>query len=73
MKKVVTYTETYCDICGNQMHEEPGRQFVEGIYIGDKYVSAVVDTGAFYLGSETRCLCNNCKKEILQKAIERLT
>ena len=72
MKKVVTSIETYCDICGEPIYNEQGRQFVEGIYIGDKYVSAVVDTGAFYLGSETRCLCNSCRKQILERAIERL-
>ena len=73
MKTIVSYEQIQCDLCGQAMSHEPSKMYVEGIYIGDKYVSAVVDTGAFYLGSETRCLCNNCKKEILQKAIERFT
>jgi hypothetical protein len=43
------------------------------IYLGDKYVHASVDVSAIFIGSEYRCLCNECRKKILEEAIRKFT
>lgn len=72
MKTIVSYEQVQCDICGQNISKEPGTMFIESVYVGDKYLSGVVNISAVYLGEETKCLCNNCRKQILERAIERL-
>jgi hypothetical protein len=73
MKAIVSYEQITCDMCGQAMTREPSRLYVEGIYLGDKYVHASVDISAIHIGSEYRCLCNECRKKILEEAIHNFT
>ena len=73
MKTLITTELIKCDICGCDMGEEPSKMFLEGVYLGDNYVHATVDISAIHLGSEYRCLCNECRKKILEVAIRRFS
>jgi len=73
MKTVVSYEQISCDLCGQAMTHEPGKMHVDGLYIGEKCVTGVVDVSAVFIGEEFKCLCNNCRKEIMEAAIRRFT
>lgn len=72
MKTIVSYEQITCDMCGHAMTREPSRLYVDGIYLGDKYVNASVDISAIHMGEENKCLCNECRKKVLESAINRL-
>lgn len=73
MKTVVSYEQIQCDMCGQAMSHEPSTMYVEGIYVGDKYVTGVVDVKAVHIGEATSCLCSSCRKQIMEAAINRFT
>lgn len=73
MKTLITKELINCDMCGGAMSCEPSRMFIEGVYLGDKYVHASVDVSAIFIGSEYRCLCNECRKKILEEALRQFT
>lgn len=72
MKRLNIYEEISCDMCGQAMSTDSSKMFIEGQYLGDKYVTAIVDLSVAYCGTEFKCLCNDCKKKILEGAIVRL-
>lgn len=72
MKQVVSYIEISCDGCGAPMTEESTKDYIHDVYLGNNYAHATIDMTAIVNGREKRCLCNQCKKEILQRAIEGL-
>ena len=73
MKTLITKELINCDICGGAMGYEASKMFLEGIYLGEKYVHATVDVSAIYIGGEYKCLCNECRKKILEEAIRKFT
>lgn len=73
MKTIVSYEQIQCDLCGQAMSHEPGKMHVDGLYIGEKYVTGVVDVSAVFIGEDTRCLCSSCRKQILEAAINKFT
>lgn len=72
MKTIVSYEKITCDMCGNDMTTDDSKVILDGIYIGEKYATGIVDVSALYLCKEHKCLCRDCKKAILQAAIDRL-
>lgn len=73
MKTIVSYEQIQCDLCGQAMSHEPSKMYVDGLYIGEKCVTGVVDVSAVFIGEEFKCLCNRCRKEIMEAAINRFT
>ena len=73
MKTLITKELINCDLCGQAMTHEPGKMHVDGLYIGEKCVTGVVDVSAVFIGEEFKCLCNSCRKEIMEAAIRRFT
>lgn len=72
MKRLNIYEEISCDMCGQAMSTDSSKMFIEGQYLGDRYVTEIVDLSVVYSGTEFKCLCHDCKKKILETAIGRL-
>ena len=72
MKTIVTYERLRCDMCGNDMTSDDSKVIVDGVYLGQQCATGIVDISTLYLCKEHKCLCRDCKKIILQAAIDRL-
>ena len=72
MKTIVTYEQIRCDMCGNDMTSDDSKVIVDGVYLGQQCATGIVDISTLYLCKEHKRLCRDCKKIILQAAIDRL-
>lgn len=72
MKSLVTLERISCDMCGQAMGSESSKIFIEGVYLGEKYANAIIDISAICFGREYKCLCNDCRKKLLESAINSL-
>ena len=71
MKKIVTIEEITCDLCNRPMTDESTKVFAEATIAGE-YLTAAIDVTAIRFNHEIRCICKDCKKALLNAAIERL-
>lgn len=71
MKKIVTIEEITCDLCNRPMTDESTKVFAETTIAGE-YLTAAIDVTAIRFNHEIRCICKDCKKALLNAAIERL-
>lgn len=71
MKKIVTIEEITCDLCNRVMTDESTKVFGD-VTIAGEYLTAVIDVTAIRCNHEVRCICRDCKKAMLNAAIERL-
>lgn len=71
MRKIVTVEEITCDLCNRVVTDESTKVFAETTIAGE-YLTAVIDVSAIKFNREVRCLCWDCKKALLNAAIERL-
>lgn len=71
MKKIITIEEITCDLCNRPVTDESTKVFAETTISGE-YLTAAIDVTAIKCNREVRCICRDCKKALLNAAIERL-
>jgi hypothetical protein len=71
MRKIVTVEEITCDLCNRFVTDESTKVFAETTIAGE-YITAAIDVTAIRFNREIRCICTDCKKALLNAAIERL-
>lgn len=71
MKRIITTEEITCDLCNRVMSDESTKVYADTTIAGE-YLTAAIDVTAIKCNYEVRCICHDCKKALLNAAIERL-
>lgn len=71
MKRIVTIEEITCDLCNRPVFDESTKVFSDTSIAGE-FITAAINVTAIKCNKEIRCLCCDCKKALLNAAIERL-
>lgn len=79
MREYKVYEEIKCDLCGSTMGSERGASLrsvtLSNVTLSNEtivQVQGVVKVSAFYYGREVTCICDRCRKAILQDELQRL-
>ncbi len=68
MKEFKTYELVKCDLCGNGMSQETNGVVLKDMTLSNgSYIKAFVRISAFAFEHEVTCICDNCRKEILER------
>ena len=70
MKEFKTYELIKCDICGQAMGQETNGVVLKDMTLSNgSYIKAFVRISAFVLDREVTCICDNCRKEMLERVL----
>lgn len=73
MREYVVHERIKCDICENEVYMDTNGSTMQDVTLPNgAYLQSIVEVSAFYLGSKKTCLCNDCRKAILESALRRL-
>ena len=71
MKKIVTIEEITCDLCNRPVTDESTKVFADATIAGE-YLTAAIDVTAIKCNHEVRCICWDCKRALLNAALEKM-
>ena len=73
MREYVVHERIKCDICENEIYMDTNGSTMQDVTLPNgTYLQSIVEVSAFYLGSKKTCLCNDCRRAILESALRRL-
>ena len=71
MREYVVNEYIKCDLCGHGMASETNGTTVHHAYTSNATCfEGVVKVSAIICGRELTCICNDCRKAILQRALD---
>ena len=71
MKRIITTEEIICDLCNRPVSDESTKVYANTTIAGE-YLTAAIEVTAIKCNHEVRCICRDCKKALLNAALERL-